>query len=79
MFLISKQPREREFRKDGPISGEFRQRNFYVSPHEWNKQHLMPRLMNGEYVVFRGAWQSGKTTRLVELKEQLEAAGYLTC
>ena len=50
-----------------------------MSPRPWNKDNLMPRVLNQEFVVLRGARQCGKTTRMAEFREQLQAAGYVTC
>lgn len=50
-----------------------------MSPHEWNKKYLLNTVKDTAYVVLRSAWQCGKTTRMTEFCEQLNAAGYITC
>ncbi len=69
---------ERRFCSNGPINPAEQTRVYYVSPHEWNKRHLLDSVKDAAYVVLRGARQCGKTTRMKAFRTQLDA-NYVTC
>jgi hypothetical protein len=49
------------------------QHHFYVDPSKWNETNLIPQLKNGNYPLLIAPSQSGKTTRVAKLVDQLQS------
>ena len=47
--------------------------HFYVDPSKWNKENIIPEIKRGDYPLLIAPSQSGKTTRVIKLKEQLKS------
>ena len=46
--------------------------HFYIDPSEWNEKNLIPELKNHRYPLLVAPSQSGKTTRVNKLLDQLK-------
>jgi hypothetical protein len=63
---------KRTFRPNGKVDPQY---HFFVSPEEWNLQHLIPQLLSREFIALVAPGQSGKSTRVDALQKQLLATG----
>jgi len=51
--------------------------HFYVDPSRWNDEHVLSRLLRGEWLTLLAPSQSGKSTRAQALVLSIEKAGHI--